>query len=328
MFIIGVIVSGAVVVVLLFGGPASPQRRGIEDLLQALEASGGERSAGVLLPREKELWQTALELSLRLEKKEQELTPEELVTTVARLARMVQVDLAFLDRISAFDDQLENQRAVRSNRFRFLLHALGRTEREEAVGPLIDVVRSGREPYVAVAIQQLGNLHTLLSVRRAIEPIREVLQSPSSVEARLTACTVLSVLATDADQPVLDTLSTLALSTDGEIAWSAALALARLGSTAGKSVLLELLDRSFWESGERYEVVDEKGNTRRYPMPPNRVERLLIAAIEAARNLDDGDLWDMIDRLQSDPLSSVRGAATEACARRADRSASRSLGRD
>ena len=66
LLIIGVVVAGAVVVVLLFGGPALPQKRTVESLIQSLESNSGDRSAGLLLPREKELWQTALELSERL----------------------------------------------------------------------------------------------------------------------------------------------------------------------------------------------------------------------------------------------------------------------
>jgi hypothetical protein len=317
MLIIGTIVGGAVVVVLLFGGPASPEQRSIESLLQALEASSGERSAGVLLPREKELWQTALELSERLAKKDTELTADELQTVTQRLATMVQTDLAHVDRITAFGEDLAKQQELRSGRFDFLLRALARTEREEAIEPLTNVVSSGREPYVAVAMQQLGNLHGLVGSKRAVEPIVAVLGRSSRAETLLTACTALSVLASRDDRGVLDALATARLTHDGEVAWSAALALARLGSAAGKSTLLDLLDRTHLASGERYEVRDDTGNVKRYPLPPNRVEALLIAAMDAAANLNDDDLWGLIDRLKSDPSPAVRGRAMELTKRRA-----------
>ncbi len=320
LLIIGTIVGGAVVVVLLFGGPASAEQKTIESLLETLESSGGERSAGILLPQEKLLWQTALELSERLTKKEVELTAEELDTVARRLATMVEVDLEHLDRITDFRQDLSAHRELRSTRFDFLMRALARTEREEAIDPLISVVRSGREPYVALAMQQLGNLHALPGAKRAIEPILIALGKTSQPETLLTGCTVLSVLANPGDAVVVDTLSGIRLANDGEVEWSAALALARLGSDAGKPTLLDLLDRTHLQSGDRYEV-REGGNVRRYPLPPNRVEALLIAAMEAAANLKDDDLWGMIDRLKSDPAPAVRGKAMELIKRRAELSA-------
>ncbi len=318
LLIISTIVGGAVVVVLLFGGPSTAEKRTIDELLQVLENSGGERSAGILLPQEKLLWQSALELSERLTKKDVELTAEELDTVARRLATMVEVDLANLDRITAFDDDLSVQRELRSSRFDFLLRALARTECDEAIDPLIKVVAAGREPYVAVAMQQLGNLHELPGASRAVEAIVAVLEKTDRAETLLTGCTVLSVLADRDDPRVIDTLSTVRLANEGEVEWAAALAQARLGSNAGKSTLLDLMDRSHLESGEKYEVRDESGGIRRYPMPPNRVEALLIAAMDAAANLPDSDLWGMIDRLKSDPSPAIRGRATELLKRRAE----------
>ena len=46
-------------------------------------------------------------------------------------------------------------------------------------------------------------------------------------------------------------------------------------------------------------------------MPPIRVEALLMAAMDAAANLQDDDLWGMIDRLKSDSSPAVRGKAME-----------------
>lgn len=312
--IIGTIVGGAVLVVLLFGGPASPQRRGVDSLLQSLEASSGGKSMGLLLPREKELWQTAVELSMRLEKKnlEAQLTEAELKSVAARLSALVRADLANLDSLLTSGSERLDQRAVRSRRLEFVIHALGRTERPEAVGPLLDVLRDGREPYVTVAMQELGELRALPETRQAIEPITEILTTTTGSETRLMACTVLSVLATSDDQGAIDALAATRLSSEGEVAWSAALALARLGSRAGKSTLLDLLDRSFLESDERYHVSDAAGNVRRYRLPPQRVDEFLLAAIGAASKLDDAELRAMIERLESDPSPAVRVRATDA----------------
>jgi hypothetical protein len=322
LLIIGTIVAGAVLVVLFFGGPAAPQQRTLESLLLTLESNSGERSAGVLLPREKELWQTALELSERLQKKDTELTEGELHLVARRLATMIDAELANIDNITAFDKDLAVQQNLRSSRFDFLMRALARTGCPEAVPALVKVVESKREPYVALAIQQLGNLSSLVSSRESIESILETLSRSTLNETLLTACTTLSVLAPAGDMRVINALTSVLAANDGEVGWAAAIALARLGSTAGKSTLLDLLDRKFLESGEWYRVVDASGTVRTHPLPPERVKALLSAAIDAASCLEDPDLWSMIDRLKSDASPAIKGKAMEVTDRRSRQPAS------
>ena len=93
LVIICVIVGGAVVVVLAFGSLTSERSRSIDSLLTSLEQSTGEPVLGLLVTREKELWQTAMELGSRLKKKDSELTPQELDEVVARLGVLVEKDL-------------------------------------------------------------------------------------------------------------------------------------------------------------------------------------------------------------------------------------------
>ncbi|MBI1827606.1 MAG: hypothetical protein HYR83_14615 [Planctomycetes bacterium] len=312
LLIIGTIVGGAVVVVLLFGGPAAPDERSIADLLQALESNSGVRSAGVLLPREKESWQAALELSERLRNKDKELTPQQLLETAARLSTMVRSDYQKLISVPASGEaELPSQLFERSHRFEFLLRALARTEVDEAVDPLIEIASMGREPYVEIAIQQLGEMHEVAAARKAIPAILHVLESADRAETKLVACTVLSLLAKPGDQQVIEALTAVRSQAEGEVEWNATLALARLGSSNGKTTLVEILDRSFWEKGERYVKVDE-GVAHRYTMPPGRVDALLVAAIEGASHLPDADLWSQIERLQSDVSPTVQSGAKAA----------------
>lgn len=313
--IISLIVAGAIVVVFLFGGPASPERRSINELLTELESSSGQRSAGVLLPREKQLWQMGLELSLRLEKKESELTPEELQEVTTRLVRMVESQIVAEADNASVEHELDT-RAIRSRRLEFLIHALGRTERPEAVSPLIMIVKQQKEPYVGPALVELGNLHKLPEARSSVGDIVELLARSPKTETAMVAATALSVLADPGDPNAISALKKLMHGNDGELSWSAAMALARLGDSSARSVLLDLLDRSFWQDGERYQVVDPKGNVLRYPMPPQRIDALLMAAIDAASHLPDKDLWAAIDTLKSDPTPGVRAKAEEAASRR------------
>ncbi len=318
LLIIGSIVGGAVLVVVLFGAPSTSEQRSVDSLLQALESSSGQRSMGVLLPKEKELWQTALELAERLKKKDVELSEEELEAVTSRIASLLLTDLRHVSDMVSEGEERENQLEIRGGRLSFLIHALGQTERPEAIEPLIEVVRAGQEPFVAVAIMKLADLKHLANAKTAVEPLLSVLHERYGTETRLVTCTALSVLADRGDERVVRALESVRVSQEGELAWAAALALARIGSTAGKMVLLDLMDREFWESQNRYEIKDKDGNIRRYPMPPGRVESFLIASIEAASGLEDAELRKMIERLESDRAPAVRAAAVKASRRSSD----------
>jgi len=314
LVIIGSIVAGAILVVLLFGGPAAPQQRTIADILQSLEASSGQKSMGVLLPQEKELWQMALELAKRLEKKDTEISETELPVIADRLAAMIRSELHRVDSPTGTKEEAER----RSGRLRFLIHALGHTGRAEAFEPLLEVVQSGREPYVADAIRRLADLRSVAGIEmdRAVEPVIRAMNASSRRETRLVAATALGAICPPNDAHAVCALSAVRLTSEGELAWSASVALAHLGNANGKITLLDMLDRKFWEEGDRYEKIDEAGNVRRYRMPSDRVEVLMAAAIDAASRLDDADLWESVLRLKSDKSAEVRAAALAAEQRR------------
>ncbi len=162
------------------------------------------------------------------------------------------------------------------------------------------------------AMQELANLHHLPGSKRAVKPILAMLTSQNQADTLIVAATALSVLGSGDDPRVIDALASTTLSHDGEVAWSAALALARLGSDRAKSTLLDLLDRRFWETGERYRVMAPDGTVRLYPMPPARIDQLLVAAIEAVSNLGNAELWEVVEGLQTDASPAVRGAVAKA----------------
>ncbi len=309
LLIIGAIVGGAVLVVALFGAPASPQQHSVDTLLQALEMGTGEARMGILSPRNKELWQKGLELTVRLERRESEFSQAQLRTIALRLGAAVTREFGELKPEGWPERDLSKRRAEYSKRLEFLIRSLGLTGQPEAVGPLVEIVRNRHEDYAVVAMEQLGNLRDLPNTIEGIDPILDLLTASQRADVRLVACTTLSVLATPGQWRVLEGLADIMRVAEGEVAWSAALALARLGSAAGKSTLLDLLDRSFWETGERYRVMDGHGNIKRYAMPGVRIEELLMAALDAASHLDDPELWLGIERLRSDPSPVVRRKA-------------------
>lgn len=312
LVIISAIVGGAILVVLLFGGTSGPDDRTVDQLLTSLEATSGERSLGILLPREKELWQTALELGVRLKAKDKEkLSDEDLQTVADRLARMVKEGAGNLDRLASSGQNRVDQREIRSRRLEFLIHALGRTELPIAVDTLVDIIRRSQGTHVLAAMQELGDLHESPLTRVAVGPITDLLRRTDRTETLLVACTALSVLAEPTDVDAIAALVDLRLARDGEVAWSAALALARLGSNAGKSTLMDLMDRPFLSSEDRYHITGSSGTVHRYVMPPARIDQVMIAALDAASHLSEADLWATIDGLQTDPSPAVRAKAID-----------------
>lgn len=313
--IILVIVVGAVTVVFLFGGPAAPPTHTVDELLTAVESVTWQRTAGMLLPQEKELLQKAIELSVRLEKKDQEFSPEDIAKITQRLVTLVDAQIINAD-ASPPPNLAPDELAARVRRMEFLIHALGRTGQPEAVATLVNIVKLNRVPFVTTAVQELGNLHKLPEARAAANDVAGLLSASPNAETAMVAATALSVLSDPDNQQVIASLKTLMFANEGEVSWSAAMALARLGDPSGKMILLDLLDRNFWQSGERYQTTDKSGVTHRYPMPPQRIDALLLAAIDASAHLQNKDLWDAIETLKSDPSPSVRTKATEVATRR------------
>lgn len=321
LVIIGSIVGGAVIVVFTFGAPAAQRDRSLETLLTALEAGTGEKSLGMLLPRDKQHWQTGLELTLRLSKKD-EFTDEQLQEVTERLAAMIRAELAKPMPRTTQGGTDATRPSARHQRLGFLIRALGKTERPEAVEPLLAVLSHTDEALILLAMAELGNMAQVEGVQRSVSRIAERVRTLATPEAQMVGCTVLSVLSEPTDSDVIEVLTSLLRSGEGEVEWSAALALARLGSAAGKSTLIDLLDRSFWESGLRFQTTSDTGDVLRYRMPEERIERHLVTAAEAASRLSDPDVWDMIEKLREDPRPHVKSRATEILASRTETNAS------
>jgi HEAT repeat protein len=199
-----------------------------------------------------------------------------------------------------------------------MIRALGRTELPRAVSALIEIVERGREPFCSAAMLQLGELSSVGGIAAAVPAMTVVLKKSPRAETLIVASTAVSLLAKPGDREVIEALSDVCIDNEGEVSWSAALALARLGSANGKSTLLDLLDRKFWQTGQRYSTTDESGTVHRYPMPASRVDEYLRAAIIAGSRVSDPEVEAMIDALSSDASSLVRGAAKTAISERAE----------
>ena len=297
LLIVSVIVGAAVVVVLLFGSITRDRERPIAELLDILETSTGEKTVSfMLLPKEKELWQVARELALRLEKKDAELTTDELTDTTKRLADLLRRDAADSSEFTEMGRQ----------KLHFVMRALALTESPSAVIPLADMLDDASPQTRREALASLGGLRLVPTIEQALPDVYRMLHDSDAV-VRMVACASIAGIAKHGDDGAIQALQSVYFDEDREVKWNATLALARLGSDAGKSLLLDMLDRSYWENEvkARLETAIDAPPVE-YPLPPNKVVEYLCAAIESGAYLDDPQVWTGIDALASDESPLVR----------------------
>lgn len=304
--IVGAIVGCAVLVVVLFGSISNESERSIDQLVSVLETSRGERSVGgVLLPRDKEVWQAGPELVLRLRKKESELTPAALTDIAVRMARLLEADAAISDQLTA-----EGRK-----RLHLLMQAMAATEEPMGVRLFVDLLGDEVAETRREALMALAALTAVEETRAALPAIRRVADDEHAV-VRMVATVLLGQLASGDDEDSVEVLRRRYVDEDREVRWNAALSLARIGDGSGSSLLADMLRRPYWQDEVRASVRQENGRNVEYPMPPTAVARYLAAAIEAAANLDGATLWSRIEELASDPSPAVADKARAALAGR------------
>lgn len=306
LIIVGVMVLCAVVVVLSFGAIASERQKPISQVLALLEASSGEKVGGMLLmPQDKEMWQAAQELALRLENLEAEVTPEQLPEIQSRLTKLLEDDL----------DSSGRQAGTGGQRLFFIMRAAARARAAQAVPVLIQALASPDFETRREALNALALMGELGQTQAQSAKIAGMLGDPEPV-VRMMACVALSNLARPDDTEVIAALSDTHLADDDvDVRWNAALTLARLGSSNAVSTIEDMLKRPYWLNQRvRYQPPNDVAVDR--PMTPNRVDGYLIAAIDAASNMDDRVIWDLIEDLTADPTLSVAARAKQALAGR------------
>ncbi len=307
LIILAVIMSCAIIVVLSFGAIASDREKPITQILSMLEAGTGEKTAGfILAPQDKEMWQAAQELALRLERIESEIAPEELPEIQARLVRLLERDLS----AAGSSERIGRQRTY------FLMRAAARARARDVVPLLVEALENSD---AGIRREALGSLALMGDCEAARAQVGRVVRSLGDSEpvVRMVACVALSNLADPADAEVIDALADAHLADeDQDVRWNAALTLARLGSPKAQSSVADMLQRSYWQN-QRVQFQSSKGIMVDRALAPERVNEYLITAIEAAENLDDEEVWDRIEDLTKDPVLRVVGRARQAIADRA-----------
>lgn len=300
--IVCVLLSVAVVVV-LFGSTSIEKAETVADLLTRLESDSGDRTLGaMLMPKAKESWQAAQELAQRLGQKEKFLKPDEMEPTASRV-------VALLEKFPPGRD-VEEEGSAQEH---FLMLALGQLGADGGVDELVKLLKDPNWSNRRTALQALAMMKGSTKARAALPEIRELLDDRTPA-VQMVACAAIASLADSKDEASRRALAAK-LESDREIQWNAAMALARLGDSRGKMVLMNMLDRAYWEKLDLEYVEDQSTVHRKYS--PNEVANNLQAAIEAAANLHDAELGGSVARLQNDSAVGVRDAARAATAKMA-----------
>lgn len=296
--LIVVLLLAVSVVVVLFGTTTTDKQETLSDLIARLEADPGEKTLGtMLLPAAKESWQAAQELARRLEKRDEFLRSDEIDPTADRL-------IAILNRFPIGRDTDEPASAQQY----FIMMALARLESQKAVDPLSKLLKDPNWATRRTAVQSLAMMPEIVSAGPVVPDIAALLNDPIPA-VRIVACGALAVLAQPGDTATIRLLADR-LSDDREVQWNAAMALAHLESSSGKLVLLNMLDRSYWEGIELQYMENGVQVTRKFA--PAEVERNLQSAIAASVRLSDPELDKAVAALEADHSTFVRDAARSA----------------
>lgn len=283
------------IVVVLFGGTSVGQRPSISDLLSTIESGGGRHTAGMMLfPADREVWQAAQELATRLARRDAELPADQVEPTAQRIAKI----LASIKPQGTDDDSVPAKQ-------RFLILAAARLGTPSSA-KLVASYLTNADPLLRQAA--LAGLMEMRESPAARSQLAEVIArlDDESPAVQIVACAAVGVLADPQDATAIRALRNKLVG-EREAQWNAALAISRLGSKSAKMVLMNMLDRGFWEKNRvQYQEANDRVDR---PFTAREIENYLLVSIDAAGKLDDPELRECIVRLQSDPSVPVREAA-------------------
>jgi HEAT repeat protein len=300
LLIVVMIVGCSVAVVLLFGWISSSRQESIEKLVARIEAGAGDKIMSVaMLPKDREVWQAAMELAGRLQSEDPaQLGGESPASIAARLG-------AVLEKTRKIEQTQMGQEMQR-----FLLTALGGLGQPESVSLLIAFARDESQP---VEVRQDAVAALILmkeepAARQAWPELAGLLESPQPI-LRLYTTMAIGALAQRGDETAIQALRRAYYSEDREVQWNAALALAKLGDEQVSPLLADMLSRAYWE---RIPVEGVGGSDAARRLTPTQVEGYLIFAVDAARALASPELKPAVEELTRDPSPQVRDHAVKA----------------
>lgn len=306
LIIVSVIVACTVVVVLSFGWIANSGEIPLDQLLNMIDQSSGARTANVaLMPRDKEVWQAAQELALRLE--HHEIAPADMPKVQSRIVAVLEEELKPARTV---DDAGQREASLRLT---FMMHVAARAKAAAAVPLLVEALDSNDREVRREALVALALMKGVEQAEAAVPRITPVLRDPDPV-VRMVCCATLSNLAAPAPAgaEARDALAAIQVNDpEREVRWNASLTLARLGDARAVEHLLEMLTRNFWENQRTTVLASAAADDTGHPLPAEKVANYLVASMDAAAGLGNVDVWAAIERLRDDPALKVAGRARQ-----------------
>lgn len=188
--------------------------------------------------------------------------------------------------ITAFEKSVTDDNRVRQ----YLALAMGRTGRVEFVEPLHRALKDEKEENLSAVIYALG----MLQDKTVAKDLYEFMGHP---DARVRSITAVA-LGNIGEPQSINILRKGLNDPQPNVQWGAAVSLATMGDESGKRILLQLMDRAYYQN---FPEVDS-----------HEQNDLILMALQAATNLNDNDLNQKIKELsQSDPNMKVRAKALE-----------------
>ena len=300
------VMLGVAVVVVMFGTSSLERPQSINDLLDRLQADSGDKTMGLLFPGARESWQAAQELARRLEDKDKALDSDQIEPVAKRIISILHATSA-----ESKGGPTDGSAAQRGHARRlFLIAALGRLDTPVALEPLTRLITDKDPQTRQAALQAIARMRGVPETQQVLPEVYASLDDPVPA-VQMIACLTIAMVAERGDAAAVNAVAQK-LESDRETQWNAALALARLGSKRGKLVLMNMLDRSFWEGIDL--DYEENGASVRRKFTEAEIDYRLRAAIDAASRLDDEDLRALVVALSQDDKShTVRDAALRVC---------------
>lgn len=294
--IVAAVITCALLVTLTFGWIATGQEESIESLITRISGGTGDKVIGVVLPpKEKELWQAALELARRLQRPEKEIPPEKLSAIALQLQTAIEGVIRMPRPYSK----------ATKDRMNFMAIALGRLGQPSAVEQFESMLVNDEPAVRKAGVSGMAELGPIPKMRSRALTLVPLLSDDPVREIRLMAAAALGQIAARGNKAVIDALRKQRADED-EVRWNVALALVRLGDESGKLDLLDMLSRDYWQNRK---IQDDPESERTRPITEAEIGRNIRSALSALDRVHDSEIRSAIRLLAEDRNPLVRGDA-------------------
>lgn len=300
-----VVMLAVAVVVILFGASPIDKPRTVAELFNVIESDSGERSLGnlVLSPKSKQTWQAAQELAIRFEKGQFDGEPVE--PMAERMIAIIRDRSEKSSDANAEDAGRDSGIALQQ----FLILALAKLKTVRGLEATTDLLQDPDPQIRRIALQGIAEMRDMPESRGVLIKLYPLLEDPAE-EVRIVAALAVASVAPRGDQAAIDRIDAMP-ATGRDLQMNQATALAKLGSTRGKLMMLNMLDREYWR---KLSAAGDDATTAR-PLSDQEISARLIALAPIAAQLGDADVTEAVRRLGTgDESPQVRDAASAALA--------------